>query len=71
MWEHQSAALGNNYHTARQNGAVTVRQMSYHITNHSVAEPVSLVHGTIITVNGIEQGAKYENIDTKHISTAC
>ena len=36
-WEYQSAALGYNYHTARQSGAATVRYISYHpvITNLS------------------------------------
>ena len=36
-WEYQSAALGYNYHTARQVGAATVRYISYHpvITNLS------------------------------------
>ena len=37
VWEYQSAALGYNYHTARQSGAATVRYISYHpvITNLS------------------------------------
>ena len=29
-WEYQSAALGYNYHTARQSGAATIRYISYH-----------------------------------------
>ena len=49
MWEYQSAALGYNYHTARQSGAATVRYISY----HPVSEPLSLFRDIIITTNGI------------------
>ena len=49
VWEYQSAALGYNYHTARQSGAATVRYISY----HPVAEPLSLFRDIIITAIGI------------------
>ena len=49
-WEYQSAALGYNYHTARQSGALLLYD---NISYHPVVEPLSLFRDIIITANGI------------------